>query len=316
MTETRHRICPFCEATCGLALTVRGREVLDVAGDEADIFSRGHLCPKGVAIRELDADPNRLRRPLLRRGGELVEATWDEAFAFVAERLPAIQAEHGRDAVGVFIGNASAHSLALSLYNGAFAGALHTKNFFSAGTTDQQPKQVSAACMFGTAVSVPIPDVDHTQLLWVLGANPLASNGSLMTAPGIGRRLRAIQERGGRVVVFDPRRSETAAHLRRARRAPTRAATRTCCWPLRTCCSRRAASRSAASPRTWPVSKRSPRRSGISGRSGLRHAAVFQRPRSAGSRASCRLRPRRRSTGASARARRSSACSRASRWTC
>jgi hypothetical protein len=93
----------------------------------------------------------------------------------------------------VFIGNASAHSLALSLYNGAFAGALHTKNFFSAGTTDQQPKQVSAACMFGTAVSVPIPDVDHTQLFWVLGANPLASNGSLMTAPGIGRRLRAIQ---------------------------------------------------------------------------------------------------------------------------
>src|SRR4029450_2762323 len=102
------------------------------------------------------------------------------------------------------------HSLALSLYNGTFAGALHTKNFFSAGTTDQQPKQVSAACMFGTAVSVATPDVDHTQLLWLLGANPLASNGSLMTAPGIGRRLRAIQERGGRVGVVDPRRSETA----------------------------------------------------------------------------------------------------------
>ena len=211
MTETRLRICPFCEATCGLALEVRGREVLSVAGDEADVFSRGHLCPKGVAIRELDADPDRLRRPLLRRGRDFEEASWEEAFAFVAERLPALQAAHGRDAVGVFIGNASAHSLALSLYNGALAGALHTKNFFSAGTTDQQPKQVSAACMFGTAVSIPIPDVDRTQLLWVLGANPLASNGSLMTAPGIGRRLRAIQERGGRVVVFDPRRSETAA---------------------------------------------------------------------------------------------------------
>ena len=207
----RLRICPFCEASCGLAIAVRGREVTSVAGDEADVFSRGHLCPKGVAIRELDADPDRLRRPLLRRGRDFEEVSWDEAFAYVGQRLPALQAEHGRDAVGVFIGNASAHSLALSLYNGALAGALHTKNFFSAGTTDQQPKQVSAACMFGTAVSIPIPDVDHTRLLWVLGANPLASNGSLMTAPGIGRRLRAIQARGGRVVVFDPRRSETAA---------------------------------------------------------------------------------------------------------
>ncbi len=205
------RICPFCEATCGLSLGVRGREVVSVTGDDADIFSRGHLCPKGVAIRELDADPARLRHPLLRRGGDFEEVSWEAAFAFVAERLPALQAEHGRDAVGVFIGNASAHSLALSLYNGALAGALHTKNFFSAGTTDQQPKQVAAACMFGTAVSIPIPDVDHTELLFMLGANPLASNGSLMTAPGIGRRLRAIQERGGHVVVFDPRRSETAA---------------------------------------------------------------------------------------------------------
>jgi anaerobic selenocysteine-containing dehydrogenase len=211
VSEQRLRICPFCEATCGLALEVRGREVLSVAGDEADVFSRGHLCPKGVAIRELDADPDRLRRPLLRRGRDFEEVSWDEAFAEIARRLPPLQAEHSRDAVGVFIGNAAAHSLALSLYNGALAGALHTRNFFSAGTTDQQPKQVSAASSFGTAVSIPIPDVDRTQLLWVLGANPLASNGSLMTAPGIGRRLRALQERGGRLVVFDPRRSETAA---------------------------------------------------------------------------------------------------------
>jgi anaerobic selenocysteine-containing dehydrogenase len=211
VTETKLRICPFCEATCGLALGVEGRRVLSVEGDAADVFSGGHLCPKGVAIRELDADPDRLRRPLVRRGSEFEEVSWDEALAEVARRLPAIQAEHGHDAVGVFIGNASAHSLALSLYNGALAGALHTKNFFSAGTTDQQPKQVSSACLFGTAVSIPIPDVDHTQLLWLLGANPLASNGSLMTAPGIGRRLHAIRERGGRIVVFDPRRSETAA---------------------------------------------------------------------------------------------------------
>jgi anaerobic selenocysteine-containing dehydrogenase len=210
-SEVKYRICPFCEATCGLAVEVEGRRVRGVRGDEADVFSRGHLCPKGVAIAELDADPDRLRRPLVRRGNDFAEASWEEALAVVAERLPRIQAEHGRDAVGAFVGNAAAHSLALSLYNGALVGGLRTRNFFSAGTTDQQPKQVAAAALFGTAVSIPIPDVDHTQLLWVLGANPLASNGSLMTAPGIGRRLRGIQERGGRVVVFDPRRSETAA---------------------------------------------------------------------------------------------------------
>ncbi|MEN8161201.1 MAG: molybdopterin-dependent oxidoreductase, partial [Myxococcota bacterium] len=209
--EIRRRICPFCEASCGLAVTVRGREVAAVRGDEDDVFSRGHLCPKGAAIGELDHDPARLRRPLVRRGRDFEEASWEDAFALVAERLPLIQTGHGHDAVGVFIGNASAHSLALSLYNGALAGALHTKNMFSAGTTDQQPKQVAAASLFGTAVSIPVPDVDHTGLLWVLGANPLASNGSLMTAPGIGRRLRALRERGGRLVVFDPRRSETAS---------------------------------------------------------------------------------------------------------
>jgi anaerobic selenocysteine-containing dehydrogenase len=211
VTEVRRRICPFCEASCGLAVTVRGREAVAVRGDGADVLSRGHLCPKGAAIGELDRDPARLRRPLVRRGRDFEEASWEDAFSLVAERLPAIQAEHGRDAIGVFIGNAAAHSLALSLYNGALAGALHTKNMFSAGTTDQQPKQVAAASLFGTAVSIPVPDVDRTGLLWVLGANPLASNGSLMTAPGIGRRLRALQGRGGRLVVFDPRRSETAA---------------------------------------------------------------------------------------------------------
>jgi anaerobic selenocysteine-containing dehydrogenase len=211
VSGTRLRICPFCEATCGLALEVDGRRVLDVRGDEADVLSRGHLCPKGVAIRELDADPDRVRRPLVKRGRDFEETSWEEAFAVVASLLPRIQAEHGRDAVGVFVGNAAAHSLALSLYNGALVGGLRTKNFFSAGTSDQQPKQVAAAALLGTAVSIPIPDLDHTQLLWVLGANPLASNGSLMTAPGVGKRLRAIQERGGRVVVFDPRRSETAA---------------------------------------------------------------------------------------------------------
>lgn len=209
--ETRHlRICPYCEATCGLEVRMRGERVLSVGGDPQDVLSGGYVCPKGVAMKAFHEDPDRLRAPRLRRDGVLVEAGWDEAFEAVERGLLPILERDGRDAVALFIGNAAAHSLSLSLYNGALAGALGTRNFTSAGTTDQMPKQVAVACMFGTAVSIPIPDLDRTQHLWILGANPLESNGSLLTAPGIGRRLKAIRRRGGRIVVFDPRRTRTA----------------------------------------------------------------------------------------------------------
>src|SRR5438034_5399075 len=209
--RTSYHICPLCEATCGLAIHTRGREVVGIRGDEADVFSEGFICPKGYALKELDADPDRLRVPLLRRGGTLEPATWDEAFAEIDRRLGPILRTQGRDAVAVYLGNPSAHSMALGLYAQVLLRALGTRNVYSASTVDQMPKQVSAGLMFGTLLSIPVPDLDRTDYLLILGANPFVSNGSLMTAPDVPGRLRAIQRRGGRVVVVDPRRTRTAA---------------------------------------------------------------------------------------------------------
>jgi anaerobic selenocysteine-containing dehydrogenase len=175
------------------------------------VFSRGFICPKGASIKALHEDPARLRRPLVRdSAGELVETDWDTAFQRVDEMLTPILAEHGRDAVAAYLGNPSAHSLGASLYGRAVMRALGSKNVYTASTVDQMPKHVSAGLMFGTALSVPVPDVDRCMHLLMLGANPLASNGSLMTAPDMRGRLRRLRERGGKLVVIDPRRSRTA----------------------------------------------------------------------------------------------------------
>src|SRR3989441_1269967 len=209
--RTSYRVCSLCEATCGLEIRTRGREVVSIRGDEADVFSRGFICPKAYALKELDADPDRLQTPLVRRNGALEPATWDEAFAEIERRLVPILRERGRDAVAVYLGNPSAHSLALGLYGQVFLRLLGTKNLYSASTVDQMPKQVAVGLMFGTMLSTPVPDLDRTDYLLVLGANPFVSNGSLMTAPDVPGRLRAIRRRGGTVVVIDPRRTRTAA---------------------------------------------------------------------------------------------------------
>ncbi len=209
--RTAFRTCPFCEATCGLEVTVRGDTVVKVRGDADDVFSRGFLCPKGVALQDLHEDPDRLRTPLVRGpDGELHPASWDEALGVVAERLVPLLEAHGRDAVAVYIGNPAAHGLAALLYGRALLKTLGSKSIYSASTVDQRPKEISSALMFGTGLTVPIPDVDRTMHLLMLGANPLASNGSLLTAPDMRGRLRALQARGGKLVVVDPRRSRTA----------------------------------------------------------------------------------------------------------
>src|ERR687884_1091709 len=208
---TAYATCPLCEATCGLELTLaNGDGITRIRGDAEDVFSHGFICPKGAMLKALHEDPDRLRAPLVRRDGELVEAGWDEAFAEIERRLPPLLEQHGRDAVAIYLGNPSAHNLATLLYGRVLVKALGTRNIYSASTVDQMPKQVSAGLMFGTILSVPVPDVDRTDHLLILGANPLASNGSLLTAPDMRGRLRRIRERGGRVVVVDPRRSRTA----------------------------------------------------------------------------------------------------------
>jgi anaerobic selenocysteine-containing dehydrogenase len=207
---THYRTCPFCEATCGLEVTTSDGEVVGVRGDDEDVLSHGFLCPKAFGLKQLHEDPDRLTTPLVRRDGELVEASWEEAFEEIDRRMTPILAAHGRNAVAAYIGNPNAHNLSSLVYGPAWLRALGTQNIYSASTVDQMPKQVSAGLMFGAMLSVPVPDVDRTDHLLILGANPLVSNGSLLTAPDMRGRLRRIRERGGKVVVVDPRRTRTA----------------------------------------------------------------------------------------------------------
>ena len=208
--RTALRTYPLCEATCGLELTLDGDEVVSVRGDADDVFSHGFLCPKGVALKELHDDRDRITTPLIRGDdGTFRPASWPEAYALIDERLRPILAED-RNAVAVYRGNPNAHLLGNMLYGRVLSKALGSRNLYSASTVDQYPKQVASAMLFGGGTTVAVPDLDRTDHLLVLGANPLASNGSLMTAPDVRGRLRAMRARGGKLVVFDPRRSRTA----------------------------------------------------------------------------------------------------------
>jgi anaerobic selenocysteine-containing dehydrogenase len=214
-TRTAIRTCPLCEAGCGLEITLRpveggGEEVVRIRGDQADVFSHGYICPKGSTLKQLHEDPDRIRRPLVKRDGAFVEVGWDEAFAEIERRLLPILDRDGRNACAVYVGNPNAHNLAGLLYNRALLRALGTTNVFSASTVDQRPKEISAALMFGGGLNIPVPDVDRTDFMLMLGANPYASNGSLATAPDWPGRLERLIERGGTLVVVDPRRSRTA----------------------------------------------------------------------------------------------------------
>ncbi|MGH2497801.1 MAG: molybdopterin oxidoreductase family protein [Ktedonobacteraceae bacterium] len=209
-TKTSYTTCPLCEATCGLEIVTRGRAILSIKGDAQDVFSHGYICPKAYSLKELHEDPDVLREPMVRRGEQWHKVSWDEAFAEIERGLMPILQEYGRDALAVYVGNPTVHNLADLLYLPTLLHAARTKNFYSASTVDQMPKQVSAGLMFGTMLSIPIPDVDHTDYLMLLGANPLVSNGSLMTAPDMRGRLRKLRQRGGKIVVIDPYRTRTA----------------------------------------------------------------------------------------------------------
>jgi anaerobic selenocysteine-containing dehydrogenase len=210
-TQTAYRICPLCEACCGLEIQHDGKKVIAIRGAENDVFSAGFLCPKGVALKDLHEDPDRLRAPLVKRDGRFVEVSWDEAFAEIERRLPPILERDGRDAVATMIGNPSAHKFGLLLYFARLARALGTKNLFSASTLDQMPKHLSSGLLFGHFFSIPVPDIERCDFLLMLGANPMASNGSLWTVPDFRGKAKAMRARGGKLVVIDPRRSETAA---------------------------------------------------------------------------------------------------------
>lgn len=203
--------CTLCEATCGIVVEEEDGKVVSVRGDPLDPASRGYVCPKVVGMQEVHDDPDRLRTPLIRRGSTFVEASWDEALSFAAEGLRRVRARDGKDAVAVYQGNPTAHNLGLLTVGQAVLRTLGTRNLYSASTLDQAPHMRAALEMFGHVFYIPVPDLDRTEHLLIVGANPLVSNGSIMTAPDMKRRLSELRARGGRVVVIDPRRTETAA---------------------------------------------------------------------------------------------------------
>ncbi len=205
------KTCPLCEATCGLRIEVQDGEVVRIRGDADDVFSRGYVCPKGASLKGLHEDPDRLRAPLLRDGDIHRTACWDEAFDVIERGLMPVLEAHGRNSVGVYLGNPNAHNLAGAFYGRPLLKGLGTRNIYSASTLDQIPRQLSSGLLYGTPGLLPVPDIDRTDYLLMLGANPLESNGSLCTAPDFPGRLKALRERGARLVVVDPRRTRTAA---------------------------------------------------------------------------------------------------------
>lgn len=206
-----YRTCNLCEAMCGIEVQVENGRVTSIRGDKDDPFSRGHICPKAVALQDIQNDPNRLRHPVKRVGNKWQQIGWDEAFETVVERVIDIQKRHGRNSVAVYQGNPTVHNYGSMLFAPNFARALRTRNKYSATSVDQLPHMLASYLMLGNQLLLPVPDIDRTEYFLVMGANPAVSNGSLMTAPGAAQRIKEIRKRGGSVVVIDPRRTETAA---------------------------------------------------------------------------------------------------------
>lgn len=210
MPSVVYRTCTLCEACCGIAVHLDGGRISGITGDEQDPASRGYVCAKAAALRDLHEDPDRLRYPMRRTGSAWHRIGWKEAFAEAAAGLAAVQREHGNDAAAIYFGEPFVHNLGALLFADALTGALATRKRFSANSLDQFPKQLVSHWMYGSGLFVSVPDVDRTDYMLIVGANPVVSNGSLMTAPNMKLRLQEIRRRGGKVVVIDPRHSETA----------------------------------------------------------------------------------------------------------
>ena len=208
--RTAYITCVLCEASCGLEVKLRDEQIESIRGHEGDPLSRGHICPKAIALQDIHADPDRLRKPVRRAGDDWVEMEWDEAISLVATRLAQVQSEHGRNGVGVYLGNPNVHSLGALTHGINLVRTLGTKNTFSATSVDQLPHQLMAWALYGHQFLLPVPDIDRTDLLVLFGHNPMASNGSIWTVPDFPARRRELASRGGRFVVVDPRRTETA----------------------------------------------------------------------------------------------------------
>ncbi len=210
LTKTHYRTCHLCEAMCGLEISTLKGEVLSIRGDEKDVYSKGHICPKAVALQDIHADPNRLRQPMRRTENGWEAISWEEALQEAGDQIIRIQKEHGRDAVGIYTGNPTVHNTGTILYLYDFMNAVGTRNRFASHSLDQLPQMFMNGEMFGHQAMFTVPDLERTKYFLIIGANPLVSNGSIMSTPDIRQKLEDLQARGGKVVVIDPRKTLTA----------------------------------------------------------------------------------------------------------
>lgn len=208
--KTHYRACHLCEAICGLEIRTQGDEILSIKGDKQDPFSQGYICPKGTALADIHNDPDRLRMPVKRVGDDWQEISWEEAIELAADGLVKAQNQHGDNSVAFYAGNPTVHNLDLMTHSGQLRKALRTRNHFSASSLDQLPMQLALYLMYGHQSLFPVPDIDRTDLMVIIGGNPMASNGSVMTVPNFPKRIKNLRSRGGKLVVIDPRRTETA----------------------------------------------------------------------------------------------------------
>lgn len=209
-TEKHYSTCTLCEAMCGIEVTTKDNTILSISGDRNNPFSQGYSCPKAGALKDIHEDPDRVKTPLKKVDGQWQTISWDQAFEEVAQQIHALQSEHGKDAVGVYLGNPNAHNMGAILFGPYFYRLLGSNNRYSATSVDQLPHHIISRYLFGHQLQIPIPDVDRCDTMIIIGGNPLVSNGSIMTIPNVRKRLKGIQQRGGKIVVVDPRRTETA----------------------------------------------------------------------------------------------------------
>ncbi len=212
MSENKihYRTCNLCEAMCGLEITYKEKKVISIVGDKKDPLSKGFICPKSQALKDLYEDKDRLRQPLRRTKKGWEEISWEEAFDEVEIQIKKIQEKYGNNSVATYQGNPNVHNLGAMLYGAPFLKSLKTKQKYSATSVDQLPHHIASLKMFGHQMLIPIPDIERTDYLLILGANPGASNGSLLTAPGFSQKIKNIQKRGGKVINIDPRYTETS----------------------------------------------------------------------------------------------------------
>ncbi len=211
IARTHYRACNLCEAICGLEITLdKNDEILEIRGDEKDPLSRGHICPKAIALKDIYNDPNRLKQPVKKTTTGWETISWEQAFNEVISNIKSIQQKYGKDGIATYTGNPAVHNSGTLLTGSGLIKAIGSTNRYSATSADQLPHHFVSWAMFGHHMTLPIPDIDRTEYFLIMGGNPIASNGSMMTVPNVAHRLKNIQKRGGKVVVIDPRFTETS----------------------------------------------------------------------------------------------------------